>query len=161
MIDLIQVAGARGGSPAVTPGLFPWAYAPCAFTIRAMASEEVSPEDKARAEQVADSIIGQLLAGQRMTLIDEDSPRGRYLHALIERRRQEHLIDIGRSMGHLAWVTREQAEQINEWYASRRAIYARLQSRVRRWRPDAGSRQGPQPVIHISHAGPWRLASRL
>ena len=36
-------------------------------------------------------------------------------------------------MGHLAWVTREQAEQINEWYASRRAIYARLQSRVRRW----------------------------
>lgn len=89
-----------------------------------MASEEVSPEDKARAEQ---------LAGQRMTLIDEDSPRGRYLHALIERRRQEHLIDIRRSMGHLAWVTREQAEQINEWYASRRAIYARLQSRVRRW----------------------------
>lgn len=60
-------------------------------------------------------------------------PRGRYLHALIERRRQEHLIDIGRSMGHLAWVTRKQAEQINEWYASRRAIYARLQSRVRRW----------------------------
>ena len=152
MIDLIQVAGARGGSPAVTPGLFPWAYAPCVFTIRAMASEKVSPEDKVRAEQ---------LAGQRMTLIDEDSPRGRYLHALIERRRQEHLIDIGRSMGHLAWVTREQAEQINEWYASRRAIYARLQSRVRRWCPDAGSRQGPQPVIHISHAGPWRLASRL
>lgn len=99
-----------------------------------MASEEVSPEDKARAEQVADSVIGQLLAGQRMTLIDEDPPpRGRYLHALIERRRQEHLIDIGRSMGHLAWVTREQAEQINEWYASRRAIYVRLQSRVRRW----------------------------
>ena len=99
----------------------------------AMASEEVSPEDRARAEQVAGSVIGQLLAGQRMTLIDEDSPRGRYLHALIEQRRQEHLIDIGRSMGHLAWVTREQAEQINEWYASRRAIYARLQSRVRRW----------------------------
>ena len=101
--------------------------------MRAMAGEEVSPEDKARAEQVADSVIGQLLAGQRVTLIDEDSPRGRYLHALIERGRQEHLIDIGRSMGHLAWVTREQAEQINEWYASRRVIYARLQSRVRRW----------------------------
>ena len=84
--------------------------APCVFTIRGMASEEVSPEDKAGAEQVADSVIGQLLAGQRMTLID-----------------------IGRFMGHLAWVTREQAEQINEWYASRRAIYARLQSRVRRW----------------------------
>lgn len=98
-----------------------------------MAGEEVSPEGRARAEQVADSVIGQLLAGRRMTLIDEDSPRGRYLHALIERRRQERLIDIGRSTGHLAWVTREQAEQINEWYASRRAIYARLQSRVRRW----------------------------
>ena len=99
----------------------------------AMAGEEVSPEDRARAEQVADSVIGQLLAGQRMTLIDEDSPRGRYLHALIEQRRQEHLIDIGRSMGHLAWVTREQDRQTREWYASRRAIYARLQSRVRRW----------------------------
>lgn len=99
----------------------------------AMASEEVSPEDRARAEQVAGSVIGQLLAGQRVTLIDEDSPRGRYLHALIERRRQEHLIDIGRSMGHLAWVTREQDRQTREWYASRRAIYARLQSRVRHW----------------------------
>lgn len=146
MIDLIQVARARGGSPAVTPcpafharlcrtpGSFPMGVHPrCVFTMMAMAGEEVSPEDKARAEQVADSVIGQLLAGQRVTLIDEDSPRGRYLHALIERRRQEHLIDIGRSMGHLAWVTREQDQKTREWYASRRAIYARLQSRVRRW----------------------------
>ena len=99
----------------------------------AVAGEEVSPEDRARAEQVAGSVIGQLLAGQRMTLIDEDSPRGRYLHALIEQRRQEHLIDIGRSMGHLAWVTREQDQKTREWYASRRVIYARLQSRVRHW----------------------------
>lgn len=98
-----------------------------------MAGEEVSPEDRARAEQVAGNVIGQLLAGQRVTLIDEDSPRGRYLRALIEQRRQEHLIDIGRSMGHLAWVTREQDQQTREWYASRRAIYARLQARARHW----------------------------
>lgn len=101
--------------------------------MEAMAGEQVSPEDRARAEQVADSVIGQLLAGQRVTLIDEDSPRGRYLRALIEQRRQERLIDIGRSMGHLAWVTREQDQQTREWYASRRAIYARLQARARRW----------------------------
>ena len=106
---------------------------PYVFMIRAMSGEEVSQEDRAKVERMAGSVIDQLLAGQRVTLIDEDSPRGRYLHALIERGRQEHLIDIGRSMGHLAWVTREQDRQTREWYASRRAIYARLQARVRRW----------------------------
>lgn len=98
----------------------------------AMAGEELSREDMARAEQVAGSVIGRLLAGQRVTLIDEDSPRGRYLHALIERRRQERLIDIGRAMGHLEWVTREQDRRTRQWYAGRRAVYARLQARARR-----------------------------
>lgn len=32
--------------------------------ISAMAGEEVPPEDRARAEQAASSVIGQLLAGQ-------------------------------------------------------------------------------------------------
>ena len=133
MTDLIQVAGARGGSPAVTPGLFPWAYAPMRLYDKGHDKRgSVSGgqgQDRAGGRQHHRPAAG----GPADNPDRRGLPQGRYLHALIERRRQEHLIDIGRSMGHLAWVTREQAEQINEWYASRRAIYPRLQSRVRRW----------------------------
>lgn len=93
----------------------------------------VTPQDVARARTVADGVIGRLLVGQRVTLIDEDSPRGRYLHALVERQRQEHLVDIGRVGGRLRWVSRQEDEQARQWLASRRKIYARLQADSRHW----------------------------
>lgn len=127
-----------------------------------MASEEVSPEDKARTEQVADSVIGQLLAGQRMTLIDEDPPPQGPLPARPDRTAPTGAPDRHRPVHGAPGLGHPQAGRADQRVVCQPAGHLR-QTPVQGPPLVTGRRLPARPaaVIHISQAGPWRLASRL